>query len=144
MFVPKSILFKRSETKKQAGIFCCAYHCQNKPAKKKGGLCHKHYHIHRRIIDPIYNRYADFKKNALARSKDFTITLQQFREWCAKEGYLEKGRRGRAATIDRIRNEHGYHIWNIQIKTAIANIRKYHDIDKHQSLTPEHEDYVPF
>lgn len=149
MFVPKSILFKRSEAKKRLGIFCCAYHCRNKPAKKKGGLCHKHYHIHRRIIDPIYNRYANFKINALRRKKEFTITLEQFRTWCKENGYLEKGNRGFKCTIDRINNNEGYHIWNIQTKTMIANIKKYHESDKHltnetESLTPEHEDYVPF
>lgn len=94
MFVPKSILFKRSEAKKLAGIFCCAYHCRNKPAKKKGGLCHKHYAIHRKIADPIYSRYHAFKHKALQRGKSFRITLDEFRDWCKETGYLEKGKRG--------------------------------------------------
>jgi hypothetical protein len=135
MFVPKHLLFCVSEAKKLAGIHCAAYGCKNKPCAKKRGLCHKHYHRHRRIIDPVYCRFTDFKKHALERKKDFTITLQEFRDWSKKEGYLEKGR---AATIDRKDNRYGYHIWNIQLLTNKANIAKYHNVDKH------HKDYTPF
>lgn len=145
-FVPKQIYFKVSESKKKAGIYCAAYNCRNKPCAKKRGLCHTHYHRWRRIIDPIYNRYTDFRKNALRRNKEFTITLEQFRVWCKQNGYLEKGRRGYAATIDRIKNKYGYHIWNIQIKTMKSNIKKYHEVDKYESsdYNQENNDYIPF
>lgn len=132
-FAPKHLHFCVSEAKKKTGIFCAAYGCKNKPCAKKRGLCHKHYHRHRRIIDPVYNRYTDFRKHALERKKEFTITLDQFRQWCAKEGYLQKGRRGKAATVDRIDNTKGYHIWNIQLLTNRANIMKYHNHDKHDT-----------
>jgi len=152
MFTPKKLEFKISETKKTEGRYCCAYACKSKPCAKKRGLCHKHYHIHRRIIDPVYNRYVNFRGNAKKRpwrggvGIPFTITLQEFREWCNEKGYvINKGMRGRNCTIDRIKNEHGYHIWNIQIKSSIANIRKYHDHDKHVTELPtDHEGYVPF
>jgi len=146
MFTPKKLEFKISEAKKIEGRYCCAYHCKAKPCAKKRGLCHKHYHIHRRIIDPVYDRYVNFRGNALRRCKDFTITLEQFREWCNEKGYIiKRGYRGKNCTVDRIRNSEGYHIGNIQLITNMANIRKYHDHDKHVTELPtDHEDYVPF
>lgn len=143
MFTPKHINFKISEAKKLAGIHCCAYGCKNDPIKKKCGLCHKHYSIHSRIKDPVLNRYVNFRGNALRREKEFTITLQEFRDFCQKTGYIiEKGKRGRNCSIDRINNNQGYHIENVQIMSAINNTKKYHNEDK--ILTPDDEDYLPF
>lgn len=140
-FVPKHLYFCTSEAKKKAGVYCCAYNCTKKPHEKKKGMCHMHYQRYRKIIDPVYDRYKNFKHNAIRRCKDFTITLEQFREFCEKERYiLDKGKRGRNCTIDRIDNRHGYHISNIGIKSAIANTKKYHEIDKHQ----QEEDDCPF
>lgn len=146
MFVPKNLEFKISLIKKLLGIHCCAYACKNSPHPKKRGLCHKHYGILRRMLDPVYARYVNFKHNALRRHKDFTITLEEFRDFCERTGYIiEKGKRGRNCTIDRIDNRYGYHIWNIQIKSAKANTMKYHNVDKHMTELPEeHEDYLPF
>lgn len=145
-FVSKDLLFNISEAKKLKGDYCCAVACKNIPAKKKGGLCSKHYHRYRKIIDPVYDRYANFKRNAIKRHKDFTITLEEFRDFCTRTGYIIcKGKRGRNCTIDRIKNQHGYHIWNIQIKSNVANIKKYHGVDKHFTELPEDdEDYLPF
>lgn len=138
-FTPKKLEFKTSEVKKIKGIECCAYSCKSKPNKKKAGLCHKHYAIHRRIKDPIYDRYVNFKNNALRRGKYFTITLQEFIDFCNKTGYIiKKGMRGRNCTVDRIRNNEGYHINNIQLLTLRQNIDKYNFEDK------LHEDYTPF
>jgi hypothetical protein len=146
MFTPKKLEFKISEAKKIEGRYCCAYHCKSKPCAKKRGLCHKHYAIHRRIQDPVYDRFVNFRGNALRRCKDFTITLEQFREWCQVKGYIiKRGHRGKNCTVDRIRNWEGYHIGNIQLITNMANIRKYHDVDKHVTELPtDHEDYSPF
>ena len=118
-------MFCVSQSKKLIGKYCCAYSCSNKPIKKLGGLCHKHYYRKRRIIDPVYCRYNQFKSNAKIRQKDFSITLVQFRRFCNETGYLiDKGKRGQNATIDRIKNEFGYHIWNIQILTNKSNASK--------------------
>ena len=40
------------------------------------------------------------------------------------KGYLKKGVRGLAATVDRRCNIHGYHLWNMQIMTNRANASK--------------------
>lgn len=118
-------MFCISEAKKLQGRFCCAYNCNEIPIKKKGDLCHKHYRRKQREEDPVAVRYADFKYNASKRSKDFSITLEQFRQFCKDTGYLiVKGRRGQNATIDRIRNKEGYHIGNIQLLTNKQNSSK--------------------
>lgn len=150
MFIPKALLFKISPSKKEAGVECCAYACKNKPQPKKVGLCSKHYHIYRKIKDPVYDRFVNFRGNAKKRRDgkgiEFTITLEQFRDFCQRTGYIiKKGMRGRNCTLDRIRNWEGYHIDNIQIKSIQANVRKYHDHDKHfTELPPEDKDYLPF
>lgn len=118
-------MFCISEAKKQAGRFCCAYNCTNEPIIRKGGLCHKHFARKRRELDPIYARFNQFKSNAKRRNKVNSITLEQFRSFCERTGYLiEPGKRGQNATIDRIKNKYGYHIWNIQLLTNKQNASK--------------------
>lgn len=139
MFTPKKLEFKISEAKRKAGKECCAYCCKSKPNAKKLGLCHKHYAIYRRQKDPVYDRFVNFKGNALRRKKEFTITLEQFREFCEKTGYIvKKGMRGARCSVDRINNSLGYSIDNIQLLTIQKNIEKYNTTDKN------HEDYTPF
>lgn len=118
-------MFKISISKKKEGRFCCAYACRNKPVKKKGGLCHKHYARKVRELDPVQSRYNQFKGNARKRNKEFTITIEEFRHFCKRTGYIiTKGNRGQNATIDRRCNAHGYHLWNIQLLTNRQNARK--------------------
>ena len=114
-----------SDKKKTEGRFCCAYACKNKPVYKKGGLCHKHYARRLRERDPVLVRYFQFKGNAKTRDKEFTVTLEEFRRFCDRHGYIvKKGQRGQRATIDRRCNLHGYHIWNMQILTMSQNSSK--------------------
>lgn len=114
-----------SQAKKDAGRFCCAHGCTNKPVAKLAGLCSKHFQRKRRKEDPVGVRYTQFKTNARNRKKPFDITLEEFRAWCKRTGYCTvKGRRGKNATIDRRCNIHGYHIWNIQLMTLSRNASK--------------------
>lgn len=144
-FTPKHLFFQISEIKKKEGITCCALRCNNPANKRKRGLCHKHYSRHRKIVDPVYDRFMNFKNNPKRRHKgegiEFTITLQEFRHFCQRTGYIiQKGKRGYNCTIDRRCPVHGYHIWNIQILSIRSNIRKYHDHDK--IFTNPSEDYL--
>jgi len=139
IFTPKKLEFKISEAKRKAGKECCAYGCKSVPNPKKIGLCHKHYAIYRRQKDPVYDRFVNFKGNALRRGKTFEITLSEFREWCLEKGYIiKKGMRGMRCTVDRVNNKIGYRIDNIQLLTIQKNIEKYNTTDKN------HEDYTPF
>lgn len=119
------VMFRISEVKKKKGKQCCAYSCRSDPVSKKGGLCHKHFARSRRLSDPVGTRYTQFKGNAKRRGKAFSITLNEFREFCSDTGYLiQKGKRGRHATIDRINNNLGYSIDNIQLLTNKQNASK--------------------
>ena len=139
----KEIPFSISPKKKEEGRYCCAYGCTNQPVARKGGLCHCHYKRKRRVLDPVAVRYNQFKAKAKARGKAFTITLEEFRAFCNKTGYIvTKGMRGMAATVDRIDVTKGYTLDNIQILTLSANVKKWHQEDKHQ-LQPDYAD-CPF
>ncbi|SDT46632.1 hypothetical protein SAMN05192545_3954 [Maribacter dokdonensis] len=116
---------KISQSKKDTGVYCCAYGCKEKPNKKKAGLCHKHYARKRREVDPVAVRYNQWKQSAKQRGKAFSVTLEQFRQFCRDTGYIvNKGRRGMSATLDRVINSEGYHIDNLQLLTNRANASK--------------------
>lgn len=116
---------KLSEKKKKEGKYCCAYACRNEPVARKGGLCHKHYARKIRDKDPVYARYNQFCSKAASRGIENTITLAEFRAFCKRTGYIvNKGYRGRIATIDRIDNSKGYSIDNIQLLSNKANASK--------------------
>ena len=117
--------FKISHAKKVQGIFCCAYGCTNKPIKKKGGLCHKHYARKLRHIDPVQVRYNQMRSKAKQRGLKVLFNLSKFRDWCEQKGYIVvKGCRGRNMTIDRIDNNQNYTIENIQLLTHRQNASK--------------------
>ena len=115
---------KISEKKKKDGVYCCAFGCKAPPEKKKGGLCHKHYARKMREKDPVTTRYSQAKQKAKSRGIEFSLTLEWFRKFCERTGYLSKGYRGFSATLDRRCNVHGYHSWNIQILSNRANASK--------------------
>lgn len=69
--------------------------------------------------------YRTLKANAKRRGKDFTLTLDQFREFCFEtELMTNRGRKSLSFTVDRIENNKGYHIDNIQVLTLKDNLRK--------------------
>lgn len=83
---------------------------------------------------------------ARQRKLPFTITLAEFKKWCAETGYLEKrGREPDSFTIDRIDHDKGYHIWNIQIKTFEENCTNGHTVPGRETMQnerkPEAYDY---
>lgn len=130
---------KLSPAKKSKGEKCCAFHCHNAPVQKLGGLCYKHYRRKRRKLDPVGIRYQDFTGNARKRGIPCNVTLKEFRQFCVDNDYIVvKGQRGRAATIDRIRNNEGYYIGNMQILSLRANVKKYNTEDRNAP------DFVPF
>lgn len=122
---------KISLRKKEKGIHCCAYGCSNSPVAKKGGLCHKHYARKIRLENPMYARYNQFCSNARKRRIVNTVTWEQFQEFCHRTGYIiQKGKRGQNATLDRIKNQFGYHHWNLQLLTGLQNVKKWHNEDE--------------
>jgi len=138
-FTPKKLVFRTSDAKKQKGLYCCAHGCSSKPETRKKGLCPKHYAIHRRIADPVYDRFVNFRGNAKRRGVPFNIELEEFRAFCEDTGYIvKKGMRGTRCSVDRIDNKKGYTIDNIQLMTLAKNIEKYYSKDR------KTEDDAPF
>jgi len=62
------------------------------------------------------------RHSARKRNLPFTLTLDQFKAFCAKTNYLElRGKNPSSLTVDRIDRTDGYHHWNIQIMTHADN-----------------------
>lgn len=103
---------------------CCARWCI-KPAAKKQILCHKHKqdqykakHLHQYYL-------SELKQRAKRRGKSCSLTLDQFKEFCSRTGYLrKKGVMAGDSHIDRIDPTRGYDHDNIQILTNLENLKK--------------------
>lgn len=104
---------------------CATKHCLGE-LKDRSLYCRKCRKRKSRDADPVKAHYSSWKSNAKARGKSFTITLEEFRDFCAQTNYMElKGQGNNDLTIDRIREELGYSRGNIQALSAIENKAKY-------------------
>ncbi len=75
--------------------------------------------------NPLQACYNNLKSNAKRRSIPFTLTLEQFATFCYKTDYLKgKGRKSASYSIDRIDNDKGYTLDNIQVLPLGENSRK--------------------
>lgn len=93
--------------------------CKNKTRKGTrcgtGQLCGSCYSRRSRAADPVRYAFNNLKNRAKQRNKEFSLTLDQFRQWCHKYNYIQgKGKHADGYTVDRIDNDKGYHIDNIQ------------------------------
>jgi hypothetical protein len=71
----------------------------------------------------VYNK---LKSNAKRRRKAFTLTFEEFQDFCAETGYLElRGRDADSATIDRKDNSGPYSRDNIRVLTNSENASKH-------------------
>lgn len=112
----------RYKEKPVSGV-CTARGCAN---KCKGKLCNTCRCRKSRIEDPVRYAFNNLKNRAKQRGVVFTITLDQFRDWCTKVTYIGfSGRSSESFTIDRKHNDVGYHIDNIQVMKKVDNIKKY-------------------
>jgi hypothetical protein len=103
---------------------CAAKFCRNEAA---GVLCNTCRSRKSRLSDPVRYAWWNLRNRAKQRSIAFTITLEQFRAFCVKTQFIAgKGRSADSYTIDRIYNNVGYHIDNIQVLTKSQNVKKYY------------------
>lgn len=71
------------------------------------------------------------KDHAALRGIPFTLTLFQFRKFALASDYLNRtGLNGSCLTVDRIKNDQGYHYKNIQPLTRSENSMKKARQDK--------------
>jgi hypothetical protein len=76
--------------------------------------------------NPVKYAYLNLKHNAKKREVLFTISFEEFKDWCVKVKHIGfAGRSAESLTIDRRHNDIGYHIDNIQVMRKDDNIKKY-------------------
>lgn len=69
--------------------------------------------------------FQKLRSNAKRRGKEFDLTFDQFQQFCVKTEYLVgRGRTRTGFHIDRIRDDRGYTMDNIQVLTNTENITK--------------------
>ncbi len=125
--------------KKLTKIKLCKHGCGNEPAyhRRECFKCRSAGISARKPIDVVYYW---LKKSAKKRRKEFTITLPWFRQWITSTGYMaDRGRLTDNLTIDRIRNNEGYTVGNLQILTKGQNTTKYWQEDVSKELGPQYE-----
>lgn len=106
---------------------CAVKNCTN---DAQGKLCSTCRSRKSRLADPVRYAFNNLKNRAKQRGKIFTITLVQFREFCHGVTYIGfAGRSAKSYSIDRIKEECGYHIDNIQVKQLGDNVKKYFQYD---------------
>lgn len=74
---------------------------------------------------------ANLRGNARRRGKEFTLTWEQFEAFLKRENYLrrKRGRTKTSVSVDRPKNEFGYHEWNIGTLTIRDNAWKRQYVD---------------
>lgn len=103
---------------------CSTKRCYN--VATKNGICHKCWSRQYRKENPVKAAYYNLKENAKRRGKEFDLTLAQFEAFAVKTGYMKKkGIWADSFHIDRIDEQRGYTIDNIQVITNTQNVRKY-------------------
>lgn len=88
--------------------------------------CRKCKYKRHKKNDIVKVTYQTLKYNSKRRGKEFTITLEEFREFCVETNYIsKKGIESNSYHIDRIDENKGYTKDNIQLLTNTENVYKY-------------------
>lgn len=100
--------------------------CNVNERQKRSSMCNHCRYLHEKETDPIGQAYRRLKSHAKQRGKEFTITKEEFSQFCVKSEYLQrKGIQKECYHIDRIDEMKGYSLDNIQVLTNSENIKKY-------------------
>lgn len=108
---------------------CATPYCKNKVPHN--GHCTKCRSRKWREANPIKYSFYNLRNRARRDGIPFTITFEQFDDWCFKVHYIgmEKGRGANARSVDRRYNDIGYHIDNIQVMKKRDNVIKFFTYD---------------
>ena len=103
---------------------CATKYCRNKRAPQRT-ICNTCKARRVRENRPEYYYFNALRSNAKRRGKEFTLTFEQFKQFCKETDYInKKGRLAHKYSIDRIKSYLGYSIDNIQIMTVSENSTK--------------------
>jgi len=115
------------------GMKCETRYCRKFKGKNGAGrlqrICNKcksrllkTRHPETYVLNMIRNR-------ARKRNIPFSLTLEEFRQFCARTGCLaNRGTDPHSGSIDRIDHDEGYHVWNLQVKDYGENCRNGHTV----------------
>lgn len=100
---------------------CSTPYCKNDRAPNRK-ICHKCKSQREKVLNPIFYYYNNLRNNAKRRGKEFTLTRDEFEQFCKETNYIElKGKSTKSMTIDRKNADKGYSYDNIQILTQKLN-----------------------
>lgn len=127
-----------SKTKKRSTSCCSVAWCRNPPScfYRRGKLyiaetCSKCRNRKSRANEPIKYAFNSLKDSAKKRSIPFSLNFDEFKEWCEQTGYAsQKGTVRLTDHCDRIDDERGYEIGNIQLLSERENIQKQRNREK--------------
>jgi hypothetical protein len=114
---------------------------------KAPGKCYCHSCGKAKFIqsNPLMYSYMVLRNNAKRRKKDFSLTFEEFKSFAEMNDYMnKKGTKAKSFQIDRIDEEQGYHVWNIQCITLRENVYKYKKHKKAMGVDFVDPDPVPF
>lgn len=102
---------------------CETRFCRNRKALNRK-ICSTCIKRKWRANNPKKASYENLRTNAKRRGKEFSLTFAQFEEFCVKYNYVSGGKTRDCYTIDRIENDKGYTIGNIQKMKRGDNSKK--------------------
>lgn len=103
---------------------CETKYCTNKKAKGNN-FCHRCIMAKWRANNVMKASYNALKDNATRRKKEFTLTFDEFKEFCQATKYIAgKGKSKDSFSIDRYENDKGYTADNIRVMTLSQNASK--------------------
>lgn len=112
------------EAKAKRTDLCPVWGCMSKRLKNDR-YCSKHRKQYKKANNPEAYHYDLLKGNAKRRKVNFKLTLEEFKKFCKKTGYLNgKGRNKNKLSIDRIDPLKGYELSNLQVLTVSENSKK--------------------
>ena len=110
-------------------IKCKTPFCRSEADPKR---CHSPYCSRcrtRRFKDahPLRYSFGKLRNRAKERGKEFSLTFGEYESFAIKTDYARmKGKTSLSLSIDRIKNNEGYHVGNIRAITLAENSRKQH------------------
>lgn len=116
---------KRSWLVKQRQRRRCKVKYCRRTCRKHHRICSTHDKRFWREKYPMKAAFQTLRQNARRRGIDFGLTFEDFQMFCRATKYIAgKGRKKDSFTIDRINNDKGYVLSNIQMLTKSDNSRK--------------------
>jgi len=117
------------QKKKLASGKCVMTGCNGKLDKYRI-ICYKCKTKLYRLRHPVNFYYNQLKKGSKRRCIKFTLTLDQFEQFCFDTNYIQKVEKcADGYSLDRIDVKKGYEFGNLQVLTLSENSKKRHEVD---------------